>query len=392
MIYFDNAATTFPKPDIVLQNTFEFAKLHCANPGRSAHKIGVLSSKVVYECREKIGAMFNISDINKIAFTKNCSEALNIGLFSTIKENDHIITSVLEHNSIIRPLEYLKKEKNIDITYLEPNENMIITKDIVEKNIKNNTKLIALCHANNIVGTFNDIEDIGQLAKEKNILFLVDVAQSAGKKNIDVQKMNIDILCSPGHKSLFSLSGTGFIYANEKLHLKPILYGGTGSFSDDTNQPNIMPDMLETGTLNVVGIKSMLEGINWINSIGIDAISKKESELTHYMISQLSKINNIIIYTPKNEELAGIISINIKDMDSSFVTAILDSKYDIAVRGGVHCNPKGHLFIGTLQSGFVRASISYFNTKNEVDIFVNAINDIQKMKYQDNVYSYKKIR
>lgn len=380
MIYFDNGATTFPKPDVVLQNTFEFAKNTCANPGRSAHKMGVSSSMVVYECREKIADIFGIDDVNRIAFTKNCSEALNIGLFSAINENDHVITSVLEHNSIIRALEYMKTTKNIEVTYIDPDENLIITKDMVQNNIKSNTKLIALCHANNIVGTFNEIEDIGALAKSYDILFLVDVAQSAGKKQIDVKKMNINILCAPGHKSLFGLSGTGFIYADTKVNLKPILYGGTGSFSDDVNQPSIMPDMLETGTLNVVGIKSMLEGIKWINSIGIDNISKKENELTHYMIDELSKIDDVIIYTPKNDELASIVSINIKDMDSSFVTAMLDSKYDIAVRGGVHCNPKGHLFIGTLQRGFVRASISYFNTKNEVDIFVDAIKNIQKMK------------
>lgn len=378
MVYFDNGATTFPKPDGVLESTFEFARTMCANPGRSAHKMGVLSSRVVFDCRDAIRNMLNIDDVNNIAFTKNCSEALNIGLFSSIEENDHVITTVFEHNSIIRVLEHLKKTKNITVTYVEPDENLSVTSKIIEKEIKQNTKLIAMCHANNIIGTVNDIEEIGQLAKRKNIKFLLDAAQSIGKKAIDVKKMNIDILCAPGHKSLYGMTGTGFIYSFEKL--SPIIYGGTGSFSDDVNQPSIMPDMLETGTLNVVGIKSMLEGIKWIKNIGIEEISKRENELTHYLLDELAKIDDVIVYTPRNENLASIISLNIKDMDSSYVTAILNSKYEIAVRGGVHCNPMGHRYLGTIKSGFVRASISYFNTKKEADIFVNAIKEISKNK------------
>lgn len=377
MIYFDNGATTFPKPEEVIENTFSFIRTSCANPGRSAHNMSIESSRQVFECRFELANMFNIQDPTQIAFTKNCSEALNIGLMSVIDEGDHVITSVFEHNSVIRVLEKLKTTKNIEITYLEPNENLVVTSDMVQENIRENTKLIALCHANNLLGTIFDIEAIGQIAKENNVLFLVDIAQTAGKKQVDVEKMNIDILCAPGHKGLYGFSGTGFIYANEKVKLEPILYGGTGSFSDSVYQPEIMPDRLESGTLNIVGIKSMLEGIRWVNKVGVDAISAKENALSKYIIRKLKEIDDIIVYTPLNDELAGIVSFNINNVDSSIVAGMLDIRYNIALRGGLHCNPLGHRYLGTLESGFVRVSLSYFNNMHEADKFITAINKIK---------------
>ncbi len=374
MIYFDNAATTFPKPDVVLEKTFDFAKNHCANPGRSAHNMSVISSRAVYECREAICELINGDDISNVAFTKNCTEALNIGLFSALDDGDDVISSVLEHNSIIRVLEHLKKTKNITVTYLRPNQDMEIRAEDVRANIKKNTKLIALCHANNLVGTVNEIEEIGKIARDNNILFLLDAAQSIGKIDIDVKKMNIDILCAPGHKALFGLSGTGFIYAGKNIKLSPILYGGTGSFSDEINEVEIMPDKLETGTVNVVGIKSMLEGIKFIKNEGIDTIFEKENEMTKYFIQRLSTVRDVIIYTPNNNMLSSIVSFNIKNRDSSLICSILNYKYNIAVRGGLHCNPFGHEFLNTLETGFVRASLSYFNTKEEIDYFTNSLN------------------
>ena len=377
MIYFDNAATTFPKPKKVIENTFSFIRTSCANPGRAAHHMSIESSRQVFECRFELANMFNISDPTSIAFTKNCSEALNIGLSCAISENDHIISTVFEHNSVIRMLERLKLTKNIQVTYIKPDENLIVTADMIEKNIKKTTKLIAVCHANNLVGTICDIESIGKIAKKHNILFLVDAAQTAGKKEIDVDKMNIDILCSAGHKSLYGFSGTGFIYASKRVKIEPLLYGGTGSFSDSVYQPDIMPDILETGTLNIVGIKSLLEGVKWINKVGIDTIFSEENQLSKYIIKKLKEIDKIRVYTPLNDELSGIISFNIDNMDSSIVAGLLDIEHNIAVRGGLHCNPLGHRYLGTLERGFVRASLSYFNNINEADKFVSAIYKIK---------------
>ena len=331
MIYFDNAATTFPKPDVVLERTFDFAKNHCANPGRSAHNMSVISSRAVYECREAICELINGDDISNVAFTKNCTEALNIGLFSALDDGDDVISSVLEHNSIIRVLEHLKKTKNITVTYLKPNQDMEIRAEDVSANIKKNTRLIALCHANNLVGSVNEIEEIGKIARDNNILFLLDAAQSIGKIDIDVKKMNIDILCAPGHKALFGLSGTGFIYAGRNVKLSPILYGGTGSFSDEINEIEIMPDKLETGTVNVVGIKSMLEGIKFIKNEGIENIFEKENEMTKYFIQRLSTVRDVIIYTPNNNMLSSIVSFNIKNRDSSLICSILNYKYNICL-------------------------------------------------------------
>lgn len=376
MIYLDNAATTFPKPESVIKETFDFAQNLAANPGRSAHDMSVATARQVYECRCEIADLIGAKNELSTAFTKNCTEALNIGLSANVPKGMHVITSVLEHNSIVRELEHYKNEREITVTYLRPGANGVLTADDVKPHIGNNTCLIAVNHANNLTGTYNDIESIGKLANEMGIFFLVDAAQSIGKKNIDVQKFHIDVLCAPGHKSLFGLSGTGFIYLSDYAAKEPILRGGTGSFSDEVEQPDILPDMLEAGTVNFVGIKSLLEGIKYVKSETIEKISQKENALTHYMIDSLADLKNVRLYTPNNDELAGIVLLNIDGLDSSEVAAILNEKYAIAVRSGLHCNPYGHKFLHSIKSGAVRASVSYLNTLDDADAFIKAIKEI----------------
>lgn len=376
MIYLDNAATTFPKPEQVINNTFDFAKNLGANPGRAAHKMSVATAKEVYGARENIAGLINAKDEMDIAFTKNCTEALNLGLFANVKEGFHVISSVFEHNSIIRVLEHYKKTRNITVTYLEPENDGVLNADDVLPFIKKDTSLIALNHANNLIGTYNDIQSIGKLASEKGILFLVDAAQSIGKKQIDVQKMHIDLLCAPGHKSLFGLSGTGFIYYSKNANKEPMFRGGTGSFSNETIQPTLMPDMIEAGTVNFVGIKSVKEGIDFINETTIEKIENRENNLTKYILEEFAKIENVKLYTPKNTSLAGIVLFNIANKDCSEVAAILNEKYDIAVRSGLHCNPYGHKYLGTIDSAAVRASLSYFNTLDDADNFIKAVYEI----------------
>lgn len=377
MIYFDNAATTFPKPESVLDKMYEYQKKFCANPGRSAHKISIISAKVVLDARLKIAQLFGLKEPMNVIFTKNCTESLNIALLGSIKQNEHIITTVMEHNSIVRVLEHLKKTRNIDVTYLKPDINGQISPESIENAVTEKTSMIALAHSNNLTGAVNDLNKIGEIAKKYKLLFLVDAAQSAGKIPIDVNAMNINYLCFPGHKSLFGPQGTGALCINTDKLPSPLTFGGTGSFSDMTGYIDMTPDRYETGTLNSPGICGLAAGIDFVSSIGIENIRKKEEALTKSLKDKLSSIDNINLYAENLASNCGIVSFNIKGCSSS-QTAMKLNDYDVCIRGGLHCNPLGHRFLGTLEKGVCRASLSYFNTEAEVTEFAKIIQKISK--------------
>lgn len=375
MIYLDNAATSYPKPQKVLDRIFEYQKNSCGNPARSSHRLAREATRVVMETRLKVQKFFKSDDPMRVIFTKNCSEALNLALLGYIKENDHVITSVMEHNSIVRVLEHLKKSRNIDVTYLKPSENGSINPQEMEKYIKNNTSLIIINHANNLTGNINDIEEIGKIAHKNRIRFLVDAAQTAGKLHIDMERMNIDLLASPGHKSLFSMQGVGFLIMKKDMIISPLMYGGTGSFSDRTGDIKEIPDMYEIGTLNSPAIAGLSAGIDFINEIGIENISSYEDSLIGYLYEKLEKNKNVKIYTKKSNRYSGILSFNVKNHDSSYVADFLD-KNEVMVRSGLHCNPLGHRYHNTIDSGQVRVSISYFNTLEDIEKLVELISKI----------------
>ncbi|MEW8998414.1 MAG: aminotransferase class V-fold PLP-dependent enzyme [Thermoanaerobacter sp.] len=380
MIYFDNAATSWPKPDGVYREVEKVLR-NCGNPGRGGHKMALVSGRVIFEARQEICSIFNIKDPMRVVFTSNTTEALNIALKGLLKEGDHVITSSMEHNSMIRPLMALK-EKGIEVTIVKANEEGKIDPEDIRKAITTKTKMIAITHASNVTGTIMPIEEIGNIAREMNLIFLVDAAQTAGILPIDVEKQNIDLLAFPGHKGLYGPQGTGGLYVREGIDVLPLEEGGTGSKSESMYQPDLMPDKLESGTPNTPGIAGLKEGVKFVKNIGVNAIYQHERKLTKMLIEGLEQIKEVKIYGPHEiEERVGVVSITLKDRDVGEISYILDRDFDIATRAGLHCAPLAHSTIGTLMTGTLRFGIGYFNTEEEVEKAIKAIEIISRKTF-----------
>ena len=374
--YFDNSATSNPKPKAVLEKVQEALISFNGNPGRSGYKKAVEIDRAIYNVRVKTAEFFNIKDPLKIAFTSNASESLNFAVKGAGLSDCHIISSVLEHNSVLRPLHYLRDEKNVSLSFVSPHKDSEDFLKEIKSLINEKTKAVVLNHISNVTGYIADIEAVGKLCREKNLLFIVDASQSAGFLKIDVEKFNIDILCFTGHKSLFGIQGTGGIYVREGISLNPLLEGGTGSFSKLPRQPKRMPELLECGTLNTPGILSLGAGIDFINSVGLENIKNHEYALTKRFIDKISEIENITIYGYKDIFRGAVVSLNIKNISSSDLSAVLDEEFNICTRSGFHCAPLAHKFYDTYETGMVRFSFGYFNTAEEIDYAAEALKEI----------------
>ena len=376
MIYLDNAATTYPKPECVYEAIMDCMKNYCANPGRAGHKLAMKAAREIYDARENIAKLFNVDNPMNIVFTNNATDSLNLAIKGLVKSGDHIITTSMEHNSVIRPIKALEKY-NVENTVVQCDKDGFLNIEDLKSAIKPNTKLIVTTHASNVCGTLIDIKSVGELAKENNILYLVDASQTAGVYDLDTKKINVDMIAAPGHKCLLGPQGTGILYIREGLELNILKEGGTGSKSEDLFQPNILPDKYESGTHNTPGIVGLNQGVKFILEEGIENIRKHEEDLCEYMLNRLEEVPNIVIYGPKDsKKRAAVISINIGNMDSGEITFLLDSEYDIATRSGIHCAPLAHKTLGTLEQGAVRFSLGYFNTKQDIDTAIEALKQI----------------
>ena len=378
MIYLDNAATTFPKPEAVYNAMMDCMKNYCANPGRAGHKLAMKAAREIYDTRENIAKLFNIDNPMNIVFTNNATDSLNLAIKGVVNKGDHIITTSMEHNSVIRPIKALEKV-GVENTIVQCDDQGFLNIDDLEKAIKPNTKLIVTTHASNVCGTLIDIKSISEIANKHNILYLIDASQTVGVYDIDLKDIKADMLAAPGHKGLLGPQGTGILYIREGLNIGILKEGGTGSRSEDLFQPDLLPDKYESGTHNTPGIVGLNEGVKFIFKEGIDKIKEHEEELCKYMLERLEEVPNIKIYGPKDaNKRASVISINIGNMDSGEITFLLDSEYDIATRSGIHCAPLAHKTLGTLEQGAVRFSIGYFNTKEEIDKSIDALKEISK--------------
>lgn len=378
MIYLDNAATTYPKPEKVYDAVLDCMKNYCANPGRAGHKLAMRAAREIYDARENIAKLFNIDNPMTIVFTNNATDSLNLAIKGVVKKGDHIITTSMEHNSVIRPIKSLEKD-GIENTIVECDKDGFLNPDDIKNAIKENTKLIVTTHASNVAGTIVDIKSVGEIAKDKNILYLVDASQTAGVYDINVKDINVDMIAAPGHKCLLGPQGTGILYIKENLNVDILKEGGTGSRSEDLFQPDLTPDKYESGTHNTPGIVGLNEGVKFILETGIDNIRDHEEELCQYMLDRLEEVPNIVIYGPKDsKKRAAVISINIPKIDSGEITFLLDSEYNIATRSGIHCAPLAHKTLGTIEQGAVRFSLGYFNTKKDIDEAVKALKEIEK--------------
>lgn len=376
MIYLDNAATTFPKPESTYYYMNKYTREIAANPGRGSHSMAVESAEIIFETREMLAEFFNIEDSMNIVFTKNCTESLNIAIKGVLKKGDHIITTSMEHNSVLRPLSTMESH-GVELTIVKGDEFGNIDPDDIKREIRENTRMVVTTHVSNLTGTIMPIEEIGKICRDKGVLFMVDSAQSAGLLEIDVRKQNIDILAFPGHKNLFGPMGIGGIYIGENIEIDNFIEGGTGSLSSDIVQPDFMPDKFESGTPNLPGIAGLKGGLEFIMETGREEIKRREDYLVKVFVDIISSTWNIHTYGPKDlKKRSGVVPVNIKDMDSSELASKLDRKFSIAVRPGFHCAPLAHETIGTYGKGAVRFSFSWFNTVKEIEIAARALINI----------------
>ncbi|SJZ80199.1 cysteine desulfurase family protein [Selenihalanaerobacter shriftii] len=380
LIYLDNAATSFPKPESVYKKMDKFMRNKGANPGRGSHKLAVSASREIFSTRELVAKFFNIEDSAEVVFTLNTTDALNLGIKGSLVKGDHVITSSMEHNSVSRPLKHLERKNKIELSIVDcDSKTGELSVVDIEKEIRDETKLIVITHASNVTGTLMPIKEIGELADQHGILFMVDVAQTAGFYPIDVQELKLDLMAFPGHKGLLGPQGTGGLYISRKLKLKSQRQGGTGSNSELIYQPEIIPDKYESGTPNGVGIVGLGAGIDYILEKGIDNLREYELELTEYLLNELVKIPHVNIYGPQDiKKQAPVISINLGEEAASEIGFILDSAFDIGVRTGLHCAPLAHETLGTIEQGTVRISVGSFNTKSDCEALLEAIEEIAK--------------
>ncbi|WP_373230405.1 aminotransferase class V-fold PLP-dependent enzyme [Cohnella sp.] len=379
IIYLDNAATSWPKPPAVWEAMERNMRESAANPGRGSHAMAVKASRVLFEARKRLAKLFRIANPNDIAFTLNTTHALNLAIQGLLKPGDHVITTTLEHNSVRRPLEALKRKLGIEVTYVSTDVQGKVNIKEVEEAITSQTKLIAVTHSSNLLGSILPVEALGEIARRKGVKLLVDAAQSAGVLPIDVEAMGIDLLAFPGHKGLMGPQGTGGLYIHPNLELEPLMQGGTGSKSEAPEQPNVRPDRYEAGTQNTVGIAGLSEGVSYVLKETIQAIHEKEQALTFELMEGLQSIPGITLLGPAiGEERTAIVSFLLKGVDPSEMAFLLDQQFGIAVRAGFHCTPLGHETAGSFGTGAVRASPGYFTEKSEIVSMINAVSEINR--------------
>lgn len=373
MIYLDNAATTFIKPECVLKKTCEALYKYSANPGRSGHDLSVRAGEILYDTRAKLAKLFNIKNPERIVFCQNTTDALNKGIKGVMARGGHIITTSMEHNSVLRPIKALEKN-GVTHSILTSSENGELNLEKLEKMIRPDTKLIVMTHSSNVCGNVYDIKKAADIAHRNNVLFMVDSAQSAGVFDIDCDFL--DLLAFPGHKGLMAPMGSGGLYVKEGIRIHPIIEGGTGSVSESMVQPDFFPDMLESGTMNVPAIAGLGAACEFLSHIGTKNIRNHEVSLRAYFEEKIKEIKNVKIYG--GDKKCGICAFNIEGVDCVEVSRKLNDEYGICVRSGLHCAPLAHTSLKTIDSGATRVSFGYFNTKKDADICADAIYKISK--------------
>lgn len=382
MIYFDNGATTFPKPQSVV-NAVNYAITQIgANPGRGGHNMAMKASDVLYECRSNAAKLFDIDNPENVIITNNCTTALNTVIKGVLKSGDHAVISSYEHNAVVRPLEFLKS-KGIEYSIAQVEYGDVEkTIDNFRSSFRENTKLVICTHASNVFGIRLPIERISALCKLNGILFCTDAAQTAGIIPISLKNTDIDYLCTAGHKGLYGPMGTGLLIINSDVIPESLTQGGTGSLSVQINQPEILPDKFESGTHNLLGIAGLNEGIKYVMHKTEQRIFNYEIRLAQNLYDGLAKIDDIELYTkrPNERENVPVISFNLRNIDSETTAQILNDKFNIAVRAGLHCAPLAHKCFGTVEKGTVRAVISSFSTMNEVNYLIKSVSQIKYYK------------
>ncbi len=372
----DNAATSYPKPESVYLAVDHFNRYLGGSPGRGSHQQTLQAGSILLHARETLAHLFNIDDGTRIAFTLNVTEAINTGLKGLLNPGDHVITTSMEHNAVARPLTVISR-MGVEWTAVQAASDGTLDAEKIREAIRDNTRLICVLHASNLTGGIMPISAVGKIARERGIVFMVDSSQTAGVLKVDVEEQNIDVLAFTGHKGLLGPQGTGGLYIRPGLEIRPLKEGGTGSMSEFLEQPNFMPDHLESGTPNTPGIAGLLAGAEFILKTGRDKIQQHENELIAMLIEGMKEINGVILYGPADStKQVAVLPFNIKGMDCGDVSMQLDYEFGITTRSGLHCAPLAHQTLGTLRMGACRLSPGFFNTEADIKRVLEAVRRI----------------
>jgi cysteine desulfurase / selenocysteine lyase len=375
-IYLDNAATSHPKPEAVYQTVNEVLRRVGANPGRSSHKLAAEASQWITRTRDLLATLLEIEDPQRIVFTSNATEAINLGLKGVLKTGDQVVTTSMEHNSVIRPLRFLES-RGVATTIVSCSAQGKISVEEMERAFQKNTRLVIMTQASNVTGGFMPVAEVVRVAHRHGIPVMVDAAQTAGVLPISVKSLAIDLLAAPGHKGLLGPQGTGFLYVGESMEVQPLKEGGTGSKSESETQPDFLPDRLEAGTQNTPGIAGLGAGVEFLLSQGLETVREKEMALSRMLWEGLQGIKGVRLYGPnKAEERTAVVTFNLEGMNPQVVASILDTAYDVAVRSGLHCAALAHRTLGTFPEGTVRVSPGFFSETREIEFFLAAVREI----------------
>ncbi len=381
MIYLDNAATSWPKPPQVKEAMIRYIEKIGANPGRSGHLLSVEAARILYEARETLAKLFHVRDPLRIVFTLNATESINLALRGLLKPSNHIITSSMEHNSVMRPLRELERQ-GIELSILPCSDRGWLDPKEVERKIQPNTTMVVLNHASNVTGALLPVKEVALITRKHDLLFLVDAAQTAGAYPINVEQDGIDLLAFTGHKSLYGPQGTGGLVIGDRVDEKemvPLKRGGTGSRSEFEEQPDFLPDRFESGTPNGVGIAGLLAGTQFVLERGVEKIRQEESRLMDKLMEGLREIPQVRFYSPENKKnRIATFSFNLGQRSPSDVALRLEKEFGILCRSGLHCAPAAHRTIGTFPEGTVRFSLSQFNTQDEMETAIQAVSRIAR--------------
>jgi cysteine desulfurase family protein len=367
-VYLDNAATTFIKPRCVIKDLNFCLKKYCGNPGRSSHGLSIKAAEAIYSVREKIADLLHVTTPENVVFTYNATYALNIAIKAFVSEKCHIITSSFEHNSVIRPLESLKNELKIEYDKIDYDDDIIAS---LKRITRRDTKGIICSIASNVTGDGLPLRILSDYARDNSLFLIIDASQAIGHYDINLSETPCDALCAPGHKALFGIQGSGFVWFKDNTRRKTLIEGGSGSESANIYMPMLLPEGYEAGTLSTPAIVSLGSGIDYISKVGIDEIDRRLNYLTNDLYDKLSSLNNLTVYKSGN----GLVSFNINGMSSSLLASMLD-RDGICVRGGLHCAPSIHTLLETIEQGAVRASFSFLNTKTDSEKLYKALRDI----------------
>ncbi len=373
MLYFDNAATSFPKPASVYDAIDDFMRHSAGNPGRGAHRLSLAASQVVDETRALLAQLFHAPDPQRIIFTANTTDSLNLALYGLLQPGNHVVTTTMEHNAVVRPL-YTLQQQGVRVTRVPCASDGSIEPEAILSALRPETRLVVMLHASNVTGTILPVAAVGAAMREHGALLLVDAAQTAGVLPIDVQAMHIDLLAFPGHKGLFGPPGTGGLIIGERVRLRSLRQGGTGTRSEEEEQPTGLPEGLEPGTLNSVGIAGLGAGVRFILEQGTEQIAAHEAALVQRLLQGLNTVPGLTIYGPADaQRQVGVVSLRLEHWEPMDVGVALDQEFEIAVRTGLHCAPLAHRTIGTFPTGTVRLAPGYWTTAQDIDRAIEAL-------------------